>query len=309
MADTVDVAFVPALHNTIVSLFAEDPLSLRETVRLRTNVVGKTDEWNRIGGTELVPVTNRHQSTPHTEMTHTKRRVTMADFAGAEYLDKLDEVKMMIDPKNEYTQNLARAWRIRIAKTLVTALNASATAVANDDTTSSVSFPASQQIANGGTGMTMAKLRQINRILDNAGVPSDDRTLLLSHFAVEDLMADSQITSADYSTLNAIANGTIPQGARVMGLRFIKIGDAVPDENAVLTGGTTSHILPKTANIRSCFAYQKMAVGLSIGREAMPEIDRRPDLMNAWQVLVQGSLAAARIQDAGVVQVDIDESV
>ena len=85
--------------------------------------------------------------------------------------------------------------------------------------------------------------------------------------------------------------------------------DAVPDDNAVLTGGTASPILPKTGNIRSCFAYHKGAVGLSIGKEATPEVDKRPDLMNLWQVLVQGSLGAVRILDAGVVQIDIDESV
>ena len=309
MADTIDVSFVPAFQNTIVPLFAEDPDGLRESVRLRTNIIGKQDHWDRLGGVELVAVTNRHQETPHTEMTHTRRRVSLSDFAGAEFLDKLDEVKMMIDPKNDYTRNLVRGWRIRIAKTLVAAINANATAVAADDTTSTSALQASQQIANGGTGMTMAKLRQTNRILDNAGVPPTDRTLLISHFGVEDLMADSQITSADYLTLNAIQNGTIPQGARVMGFRFIKIGDAIPDENAVLTGGVASPILPKSGNIRSCFAYHHDALGLSIGKEATPEVDRRPDRMNAWQVLVQVSLGATRILDAGVVQIDLDESV
>ena len=309
MADTVDIAFTPAFHDLIVSLFAEDPMGLRETVRVRTNVIGKSDNWERIGGTELVAVTNRHQATPHTEMAHSRRRVMLSDWAGAEYRDTLDQVKMMIDPRNEYTQNLARAWRVRVAKTVVSALYANSTVVANDDSTTSTAFPASQQIANGGTGMTMAKLRQANRILDNAGVPSEDRTLLLSAFAVEDLMADSQVTSSDYSTLNAITNGTIPQGARFMGYRVIKIGDAVPDDTAVLTGGTASPILPKTGNIRSCFAYHKSAVGLSIAKEATPEIDKRPDLMNLWQVLVQGSLGATRILDGGVVEIDLDESV
>ena len=41
MADTIDVSFVPAFQNTIVPLFAEDPDGLRESVRLRTNIIGK----------------------------------------------------------------------------------------------------------------------------------------------------------------------------------------------------------------------------------------------------------------------------
>ena len=312
MADTVDVAFVQAFHDVIISLYAEDPMGLRETVRFRTNVTGKSDDWDRIGGTELVAVTNRHQTTPHTEMTHTRRRVTLADWAGAEYLDQLDQVKMMIDPRNEYTQNLARAWRLRVAKTITDALDADVTIVANDNTTSTSALQATQIIANGGTGMTMAKLRQANRLLDNSGVPSEDRTLLVSAYAVEDLMADSQVTSSDYSTLNAIMNGTIPQGARFMGYRIIKFGDAIPDETTTVgtsVGVPSNPVLPKSGNIRTCFAYHKSAIGMSIGKEATPEIDKRPDLMNAWQVLVQGSVGAARVLDGGVVTIAIDESV
>src|SRR3990172_13217995 len=99
-------------------------------------------------------------------MIHSRRRAQMADRAGAEYLDQLDQVKMMIDPRNEYTQNLVRAYRIFIAETLVDALNAAATSVANDDTTSTVALPASQSIANGGTGFTIANLHQSNPNLD-----------------------------------------------------------------------------------------------------------------------------------------------
>lgn len=308
MAQTVDISFVPALQDTINVLFQEDPDAIRSTVRVR-NITGKNDNWERLGGVELIPVTSRHQATPHTPMTHSRRRAILSDFTGAEFLDQLDQVKMMVDPKNDYTQNLAKAWHRRVARTIITALNASAITVANDDSTGSQALPSSQSIANGGTGLTMAKLRQANRILDNAGVPSSDRALLVSAFGVEDLLQDSQVTSSDYSTLNAIMTGTIPQGATLMGFRFIKFSDAVPDDSAVLTGGTANPLLPKTGNIRSLFAYHKSAVGLSLGMDGKTEVDRRPDLMNTWQVLLQGSLGAVRILDAGVVQIDIDESV
>ena len=304
----VDVSFIPAFQNVIVGLYAEDPEGIQSTVRVRTGVVGKTDNWERVGGTKLVPVTSRHQSTPEVTMAHSRRRATMADRAGAVYLDQLDEIKMMIDPRNEYTQNLVRAYRVFIAETLVDALNAAATQVANDDTTSTQALQASQQIANGGTGFTMAKWRQANRILDNAGVPRPGRTALLSAFAIEDLLADATVTSKDYADLAALQTGTIADKF-FMGAMVKVIGDAVPDDVAVLTGGTLDPILPKVGNIRSCFLYHHDAVGLSIGKVATPEVDRRPDKMNAWQVLVQCSAAAVRILDGGVVQIDLDESV
>ena len=304
----VDVSFIPAFQNVIVGLYAEDPEGIQSTVRVRTGVVGKTDNWERLGGTKLVPVTSRHQSTPEVTMAHSRRRATMADRAGAVYLDQLDEIKMMIDPRNEYTQNLVRAYRVYIAETLVDSLNAAATSVANDDTTSTVALQASQQIANGGTGFTMAKWRQANRILDNAGVPREGRTALLSAYAIEDLLADATVTSKDYADLAALQTGTIAN-KYFMGATVKVIGDATPDDTTVLTGGTLDPILPKTGNIRSCFLYHHDAVGLSIGKVGTPEVDKRPDLMNLWQVLLQCSAAAVRILDGGVVQIDLDESV
>jgi hypothetical protein len=309
MAATVDFAFVPALQDTLTNLYEEDGDNLRDTVRVRTNVVGKSDNWERLSGVEMIPVTGRHQATPHTPMTHSRRRSLLSDFVGVEYLDDLDKVKMMIDPKNDYSQNLMKAWQRRVARTTVTALNAAAIVVANDDSTTTQALPASQSIANGGTGFTMAKWRQANRILDNAGVDRDgNRTVLLSAFAIEDLLADTQITNSDYTQLNAITTGTIPNGARVMGCRVIMISDAIPDDSAVLTGGTANPILPKTGNIRTCFMYHKTAVGLSIAWDGPAEVDKRPDLMNSWQVMRKGSLGAVRVLDAGVVQIDIDES-
>lgn len=309
MADP-STAFIPVFQNVIVPLFQTDPDNLRTTVRTRM-ITGKSDHWERIGGTTLTQVTSRHQATPYTPSTLSRRRLTLTDWAGSERLDQLDEVKMMIDPRNEFTQNLLMAWRRTVASTLVTAFNASAVNVSNVEATTNVALPASQIIANGGTGFTIAKLRQVNRIFDNAGVPRDgQRHLLVSAFAIEDLLADSQVTSSDYSSLAAIMNGgsALINSGTFMGFQWHMISDAVPDDTAVLTGGTAAPILPKTGNIRTCFAWHKSAMGLSIAKEATVEVDRRPDLMNLWQVLIQGSLGAVRILDAGVVQIDIDES-
>src|SRR3990170_1884938 len=286
MATNVDISFVPALQDTIVSLMAEDPEMIRSTVRVRT-ITGKTDKWERLGGVELTNVTSRHNPTPHTPMTHSARLAIMADYAGSELLDTLDTAKMMVDPKNEYTQNLARAWRVRVARTIVNAIDGNA-----------VSVDASEAIANGGTGFTMAKWRQANRILDNAGVPRQDRALLISASAIKDLMADAQVTSRDYSNLAAIQQGTRGRGAPSRGPRVIMISDAIPDENAVLTGGTITPVLPKTGNIRSNYLYHKSAVGLSFALERNVRVSERDDLSYSWQTYLETSLGAARaVQD------------
>ena len=306
-------SFVPAFKATIIRLYQEDPDGLRGSVRNRS-INAKSDHWERLGGLELTSVTSRHQATPYTPSTHTRRRVNMTDYAGSERFDQLDQVKMMIDPRNEYTQNLTMAWRRRIARSILSAATGNATNVDNAEALTNVALPASQQIANGGTGFTFAKLRQLNRLWDNAGVPRDGgRHIAVSAYALEDLMADSQFTNADYNSMNAIANGgaALVNSGMVMGIRFHMIGDSVPDDTAVVgasVGVPAEPILAKAGNIRTCVAWHTNAIGLSFAKDISIEVDRRPDLLNLWQALVQGSLGAVRILDAGVVQVDIDES-
>ena len=312
MADP-SVSFIPVFQSTISMLFQTDPEGLIGAVRNRM-ITGKSDHWDRLGGLNLTAVTTRHQATPYTPSTHSRRRVNLSDVAGSERLDQLDQVRLMIDPRNEYTQNLLRAWRRHKARTIIDAIRGNALNVDNVEATSNVALPASQQIANGGTGFTFAKLRQTNRIMDNAGVPRDGRRhIAVSAYALEDLMADSQFTSGDYNSMRAIMDGGagLINSGSFMGFNWHMISDAIPDDSVVIgaaVGVPDSPILPKAGNIRSCYAWHHDSVGLSLAKEATVEVDRRPDLLNLWQVLVQGSLGAVRILDAGVVNIDIDES-
>ena len=313
MADP-STAFVPNFSPELVRLFQEMAGGLRETVRTRT-ITGKSDHWERLGGLALTPVTSRDMPTPYTPGTFTRRRVNMSDFAGSERLDQLDEVKMMINPRDEHTANLRAAWERQVAIAITDAADGNALSVNNLETTATVALPASQTIANGGTGMTMAKLRQANRILDNAGVPRDGRRhILVSSYAIEDLMADSQFTSTDFNAMQAIYNGgagLINSGV-FMGLVWHMISDAIPDDTAV-TGATIGvpavPILPKTGNIRTSFLYHHDAMGLSFAKDATVSVALRSDLSDIWQVLLKGSFGATRILDAGVVTIDYDESV
>ena len=314
MADP-SVSYVPVFKSEIVRLFQEEGGGLKGSVRNRT-IQGKSDHWERLGGLELELVQSRHQSTPYTPGAFSRRRVNMSDYAGSERLDQLDEVKLMINPKNDHTRNLLAAWQRRIARTIIDGARGNALAVSNTETTSTVALPGSQAIANGGTGLTIAKLRQANRILDNAGVPRDGRRhIVISAYGLEDLLADTQFTSTDYQSMKTLVDGGgsfINEGASWMGYQWHVIGDAVPDDSAVLgasVGTPASPILPKSGNIRTAVIYHQDAVGLTFAKEATAEVDRRPDLMNLWQVMVQFSLGATRILDAGVVTIDIDESV
>lgn len=305
MAWTQDVSFNQAYARTVQSLYQSDPDQVRDSVRVEM-VEGKSLNVERLSGVNMTQITARHQDTPFTPMTFSRRRLTILDYAASELIDQLDRVKMIISPQNDITQGFVKAWHRRTARTVLAAALGNASAIDASETASNIALPASQAIANGGTNMTMAKVRQARRLLMNAGVPGQDLYAAVSAFAIEKLLSDTTVTSSDFSSLNALASGTIPPGATWMGFKWIVIPDADPDDSSQTASAAS--ILPKSGNIRSCVFYHKNALVLGIGKDFSAEVDALPTKLNSTQILVKTALGAVRVLDFGVVQVDIDES-
>ena len=286
MSVNITTAFVKQYDNNYMLLYQQGGSKLRGHVRTKT-VSGESDFFDRIGATDVVEKTTRHQDTPQIDTPHSRRRVDMRDFWWADLVDKEDEVRLLKSPASSYAQNAAFAMGRKEDDLIIAAFNGAAKTGQAGDT--SVAFPAAQQIANGGTGMTIAKLRQAKRILDTADVPASDRFIVVSPIALnDDLLATTEVSSADYNVVKALVQGDIDT---FLGFKFIM-----------------STRLTVAANIRSCFAWHKRAMGRAIGRERVTRISERDDKGYAVQVFVQMSFEAVRIEDEGVVQIDIDES-
>lgn len=306
MAWTQDVSFNQAYTRVLQTRYQSDPDMVRDSVRVESGVIGKSYNFEILGGVNLTQRTARHQDTAFTPMTFTRRRANLLDYEGSELIDNVDKVKMIISPQSDMTQNFVAAWHRRVARTVTAAALGSASDISSAEAVTAVALPSTQVIANGGTNMTMAKVRQARRLLGNAGVPRQDLYACVSWFAVEKLLSDSTVTSSDFSSLNALTNGTFLPDQTWMGFKWIVIPDADPDDGT--QSPDANAILPKTANVRKCVFWHKSAVGLAIGMDFSASVDNRPDKGNSTQVLVQTSLGAVRVLDFGVVEVDIDES-
>ncbi|MGH6782816.1 MAG: phage capsid protein, partial [Sphingomonadaceae bacterium] len=160
------------------------------------------------------------------------------------------------------------------------------------ETSGTQAMLAANQIANGGTNLTMAKIRQSARILNVSDVEQEGRYFHYSPQGMEKLLADTQVTSSDFSTIQALTFGTFPMDAMWMGFKW-----------------RMSTVLPISGNIRSCIAYQKNAVGLAVGLFQDIRVNEAPHKWNNVQVVLKLSAGAVRTDEAGVVQIDIDESV
>lgn len=295
MAETIPVSFVQGYTAEIHRLSAQRATKLRSAVRVKTGLRGKRYHFERLGASDLATITSRHMDTPILNPVHSRRAVTFTDKGGAILLDPLDELKMLIQPQNDYAMNHADSVNRVYDDLIITALTGNATSIDDVDASSNITLASllsgTHVVANGGTGLTYDKVNQSVRLLNESEVAIEDRYAVVSPQGIEDLLATTQATSSDFTILNAIKTGMFPAGAIWMGYQWIM-----------------STRLAVASLVRTCIFFQKNAIGLAIEQDIKIEIDRRPDKLNALQVLATVSAGAVRIEEEGVVSVDILES-
>lgn len=300
--------FIHAVSDTVTQLAQQKTAVVEGSCRLKTGVRGKTWPFNRIGSEDMFQVTTRDGTTQYANPAQTKRRAVLLDFALAVLIDEFDELKMLTNAESEHSQILGYALarqrdKLSLSPEGLTAAAAAGAALGGflgkattvdeaGETSSQTDLPAAQQILNGGTGLTMSKLRTMKKNFDDADVEDEDRYMFYSPTGMSQLLADTTATSSDYNTIKALVDGGFPMDATWMGCKWRR-----------------STKLPKTGNIRSCIAVQRMGVGLALGLVKGVETGRDPGRWNNPFAMVKLSGGACRIDDVRVQQIDIDESV
>ena len=211
----------------------------------------------------------------------------MVDYEFADLIDEQDKVRMLIDPTSAYAQAAAAAMGRSMDDVIIDA--ALGTAFTGETGSTSTTMLAGNQIANGGTDLTVAKLRTAKKTLDLASVdPSIPRYIAVGPEQVDALLGDTNVTSSDFNTVKALVQGEINT---FMGFEFI-----------------VTNRLSVASNIRSCFAWAEDGLTLAIGKDVMARIDERSDKGYATQVYYCMSIGATRMEEEKVVQIDCDES-
>lgn len=252
---------------------------LRPHVRLRENVEGTTLSFRKVGSI-TADAYGFQSSVVYQDPNFNKVDVTLGAYRAPTLIDDLERFLFNFDERQEDAQLVAMALGRRSDQLIIDALDASGT---------------TNTIAAGGTGLTFAKIRQVVQYFDDLAVPPEDRVIAISAAGQSDLLAEDQFTSSFYVDLNAIKNGGL-NGNFAMGMNF----RVIP---TMTEGG-----LPKTGNIRTCFAWHKMAMGMGVGRNFSTIIERVPHL-DSWQVLGKMFANAVAVDAVGIVEIDIDESV
>lgn len=287
MSNQITTSFVQQFKDTLYHLVQQKGSRLRSLV-MEEMANGEFAYFDQIGATAAVERTARHADSPLVHTPHSRRRVPMRDFEWGDLIDDQDRVRTLVDPTSSYLRNAMWALGRKIDDLVIEA--AYADAYTGKSGTTTVSFPSGQQVAAAATGLTIDKLLQAKQKLDAAEVDKDDpRVLVCSAKQIKDLLGTTQVTSADYNSVKALAQGEIDT---FLGFRFVR------SERLPADGSSNRRVL----------AFSKSGIGLAIGRDMKGNIAERADKGFATYVYACLSCGASRLEEERVVEIKCVES-
>jgi len=287
MSSQITTAFVQQYSNNVQMLSQQKGSLLRNSVDAET-IVGKHAFFEQVGSAVAQKRVSRHSDTPQIDTPHARRRVSMVDYEYADLIDKQDQVRTLIDPTSSYAQAAAFALGRAMDDEIISAV--SGNAFAGETGSQTVPLGAGQKITEAGTdGLTIAKLRNAKEKFDSASVdPSIPRYIVVGPKQISDLLGTTQVTSSDFNTVKALANGEINS---FLGFNFI-----------------TSNRLSIASSKRLCLAFAMDGVKLALGQDIMTRIDERSDKGYATQVYVCMTMGATRMEEEKVVTIQAHEA-
>jgi hypothetical protein len=294
MSNQITTAFVQQYSSNVQMLSQQMGSYLRGAVDVES-VVGKNAFFDQVGKTTAQLRTSRHADTPQLDTPHSRRRVSLADYEWADLIDNADKVRLLIDPTSSYAKAAAAAMGRAMDDVVITALGG--TAFSGETGSTSVSLPSGQRpyTASQGNdaagGLSITKLLEAKKILDLADVdPSIQRYFLCGPNQISNLLGTTQITSSDFNTVKALAQGQVDS---FLGFKFIV-------SNRLKFDATNT-------DDRLCYAFTQDAIKLAIGQDVLARIDERADKSYSTQVYYAMSIGATRMEEEKVVEIACDE--
>jgi len=271
MSTSITNSFIAMYVADVHEAYQQRGSKLRGTVRLKTGVTGATAVFQKTGKGAAGKKT-RHGNVPLMNADHTSVSTTLEDWYGADYVDKLDELKTNTDERLVVANAGAYALGRKVDELILAKLDQSANVV-----------------AESSTGLTKAKILEAFARLNSKDVPDDgNRFAVVGAHQWNELLDISEFKSADFA------------GDRYPWLKGTESRTWLGITWMFHTG------LPMNAGTRKCFLYHKSAIGLAEGQEVKVFTDWVPEKA-AHLVDHMLSAGACLIDEDGVVEIDCDD--
>lgn len=268
MSSTVNSAFIQQWSDEVKQAFQQKGSKLLDSVRQARNVTGSTYNFHTLGAV-TANTKARDANVTALNPTHAQVACTLADYYAPIYIDKLDALKTNIDTRKEYVQATANAIARKVDDVIITA-----------------AALASTQTATATGGLTFAKLQEIITFFNANDVDTEDRVLVIGAKQLTEALGITQLTSTDYVQMQAIMNAGI---GNALGMKWI-----------------VSSRLPLATVNRTCFAFNKQALGAAIGQDITTEVNYVPEKVSSL-VNSYVSLGSVIVEQTGIVKMNCVE--
>jgi len=260
---------------------------LRNTVTIRTGVVGSSYKFSRMGKGLANQKAIQADVTPM-NISQARPEAILEDWNAPEYTDIFSQAEVNFEEKVELAQTLAKAISRREDQLIIDAMTAVTFADTNDLN------PATGRVFDVSTAnnFTQAAVRSARGHFQDIECDDNDLYMAVKADALQNLLSDSTVTSADYNSIKALMKGDLDTW---MGFKWIVIGTRSE-------GG-----LPGVTGDEIAYAWHKSAIGLAIGIDMKTTVDWIAQ-KTSWLSNCMFKAGAVAREPQGIVKIQYDET-
>ena len=160
MASSITNAFITQFEAEVHMAYQRMGSKLKNLVRTVNGVNGSTVKFQKVAkGSANTKA--RHAEVVAMDLAHTAVSATLTDYYAADYVDKLDELKINIDERQVVAQSAAYALGRKTDEVLIAVLDAATSIAAN--------------VSSSATGMTLIKAKNMMEVFNGNDVPDDNQ--------------------------------------------------------------------------------------------------------------------------------------
>ena len=247
MATSITNAFITQFEAEVHMAYQRMGSKLKNLVRTVNGVNGNTVKFQKVAkGSANTKA--RHAEVVAMDLAHSNVSATLTDYYAADYVDKLDELKVNIDERQVVANSAAYALG-RKTDSVITSVMENATALANNS-------------SGTGTGMNLGKAQAMMELFNTNDVPDDQqRYWVVGPKQWSDLINLDQFSRGEY-----VGESELPYAGGMTAKRWLGFLWFV--HSGLETSGSTD---------RHTVAFHKSSIGMGIGSDVKTEVNYIPE--------------------------------
>ena len=247
MATSITNAFITQFEAEVHMAYQRMGSKLKNLVRTVNGVNGSSVKFQKVAkGSANTKA--RHAEVVAMDLSHSNVSATLTDYYAADYVDKLDELKVNIDERQVVANSAAYALG-RKTDSVITSVMENATQLANNS-------------SGTGTGMNLGKAQAMMELFNTNDVPDDQQR----YWVVGPKQWSDLINLDQFSRVEYVGESELPYAGGMTAKRWLGFLWFV--HSGLETSGSTD---------RHTVAFHKSAIGMGIGSDVKTEVNYIPE--------------------------------